>query len=233
MRVLCTICARGGSKGLVNKNLRKIKNKHLIYYTINQAKKSKFFDKIILSTDSKKIQQVSKKYGLESYFLRSKSLSNSKIGKVPVIKDALIKAEKIFKTNFDYIVDLDVTSPLRLVSDIKKGFKKIINENSDILFSVNKTRVDPYFNSVEMKSDKSFRPIKSLGNKIKRRQDSPKVYDLNACFYIWKRQALLKYDTLYIKKNSIYVMPDNRGFDIDDEIDFKVVNYFMKNELYK
>ena len=72
-----------------------------------------------------------------------------------------------------------------------------------------------------------------MGTKLKRRQDSPKVYDLNACIYIWKRQALLKYDTLYIKKNSIYVMPDNRGFDIDDEIDFKIVNYFLKNELYK
>jgi len=233
MKILCTICARGGSKGLKNKNLKKIKNKHLIYYTINQAKKSNFFDKIILSTDSKKIQKISKKYGLDSYFLRSKRLSNSKIGKIPVIKDALLNAEKIFKTNFDYIIDLDVTSPLRLVSDIKIAFKKIIKEKSDILFSVNKTRVDPYFNSVEIKNDKSFRPIKSMGTKLKRRQDSPKVYDLNACIYIWKRQALLKYDTLYIKKNSIYVMPDNRGFDIDDEIDFKIVNYFLKNELYK
>ena len=108
-----------------------------------------------------------------------------------------------------------------------------MNDVGDVDSPVNETRVDPYFNSVERKNDKSFRPIKSLGYKLKRRQDSPKVYDLNACIYIWKRQALLKYDTLYIKKNSIYVMPNNRGFDVDDEIDFKIVNYFLKNELYK
>ena len=97
MNILCTICARKGSKGVKNKNITIINNKHLIYYTILQAKKSKIFDDIVLSTDSKKFQKIAKKYGLNSFFLRPKKLSTSNIPKIPVIRHALFKSENFYK----------------------------------------------------------------------------------------------------------------------------------------
>ena len=95
--ILCTICARGGSKGVNNKALKKINGKHLIEITIKQALASKVFDEIVVSTDSKKIQKIAVKRGVKCWFLRSKKLSSDKSPKVPVIRDALLRAEHKFK----------------------------------------------------------------------------------------------------------------------------------------
>ena len=156
MKILCSICGRGGSKGVKNKNLVKINGKPLIYYSIKQAKNSKIFDKIALSTDNKKIQSVAKKYGASSWFIRKKQLSTSKAPKIPVIRDNLIKSEKYFKTKFDYIVDLDISAPLRNHADIKNAFKKFIRNKYDNLFSVYKSKKSPYFNMIEIIKKKIF-----------------------------------------------------------------------------
>ena len=118
MNILCTICARSGSKGVKNKNIITINKKPLIYYTIKQAKKSSLFTNIVLSTDSLKISKIGKKYGADVFFLRPKSLSKDTTGKISAIRHALIKSEKYYNKNFDYIIDLDVTSPLRFPLDI-------------------------------------------------------------------------------------------------------------------
>ena len=97
MNILCTICARGGSKGVTNKALRKINDKPLIGITIKQALLSKLFDEVVVSTDSKKIQKIAIKNGAKSWFLRSKSLSNDYSPKIPAIRDALLKSEAKFK----------------------------------------------------------------------------------------------------------------------------------------
>ena len=122
MKILCTICARKGSKGVKNKNLKTINKKPLIFYSIDQAKKSKLFKKIVISTDSKKIKNYVKKLGIDCWFLRPAKLATDKSSKIPAIQHALIKAEEYYKQKFDTIVDLDVTSPLRNVSDIKKHY---------------------------------------------------------------------------------------------------------------
>ena len=103
----------------------------------------------MLSTDSKKFQKIAKKYGLNSFFLRPKKLSTSNIPKIPVIRHALFKSENFYKKKYDYIVDLDVSSPLRTASDIKKAFNKLIKTKSNALFSVNNPRRNPYYNVVE------------------------------------------------------------------------------------
>ncbi len=233
MKILCTICVRGGSKSVKNKNIKLINNKPLIYYSIQQAKKSNLFEDIVISTDSKKIQNISKSFGVKNFFLRPRFLSTSSAPKIPVIRHALYKAERHYKKKYDYIIDLDVTSPLRLVDDIKKAFNKFLKENSNLLFSVNESRVNPYFNSVEVKKDKVIKPVKKLGYILKRRQDAPKVYDLNASIYIWKRKTLISSNSLFVKKNSIYIMPPERGYDVDSMNDFKIVSYLMKNEIFR
>ena len=119
MTILCIICSRGGSKEVKNKALRKFFNKPLIAYTIRQAIKAKIFDKIILSTDSKKIQKIGKYYGAASWFLRPKNLALDNSPKLEVIKHSHALAEKHYGKKFQICVDLDITSPLRSIKDIK------------------------------------------------------------------------------------------------------------------
>jgi CMP-N,N'-diacetyllegionaminic acid synthase len=233
MKILCTICVRGGSKSVKNKNIKLINNKPLIYYSIQQAKKSNLFEDIVISTDSKKIQNISKSFGITNFFLRPKFLATSSAPKIPVIRHALYEAERYYKKKYDYIVDLDATSPLRLVKDIKNAFNLFLKNNSNLLFSVNESRVNPYFNAVEVKKNNNIKPVKKLGHTLKRRQDAPKVYDLNASIYIWKRKTLVSSNSLFVKKNSIYIMPPERGHDVDTINDFKIVSYLMKNEIFR
>ena len=151
MKILCTICARGGSKGLTNKALRKIKKKPLIYYTVNQALKSKIFNKVIVSTDSKKIQKACKKFGAQSWFIRPKNLSSDYCSKLLAIRHAFLESEMYFGKKFDYCIDLDITSPLRQISDIKKSFHIFLKSKSSNLITVCEAKKNPYFNMVEKK----------------------------------------------------------------------------------
>jgi len=226
MKILCTICARGGSAGLQNKNIKIIKGLPLIHHTINQAIKSKLFNKIVVSSDSNKILNISNKKKIDYLIKRSKKLSSSSTPKIPAIRDALIKAEKKFNMKFDYVMDLDVSSPLRNISDIKDSFKKIIKFKKEILFSVCESRKNPYFNMVEEKNG-STTLVKKKGNFFTR-QSSPRVFDMNASIYIWKRKTLLTQNSLFIKNNSFFIMPYERSIDIDCLTDFKLVKHFMK-----
>ena len=98
-KILCTICMRGGSKGVKNKNIKIINGKPLLYYTLNQAVKSKIFDKIVISSDSEKILRLSKKYGADYCIKRPKLLSRDTSAKLPVVRHALRASEKYFKKN--------------------------------------------------------------------------------------------------------------------------------------
>ena len=148
MKILCTICARKGSKGIKNKNLVKINNKHLIFYSIDQARKVKEINDIIISTDLNLPKSELKKRKLKIFFKRKPSLSHHTSGKVPVIRDALNKAEKIFKKKYDIIIDLDITSPLRNVQDIRTAIKKFKKNKSNNLITICKSRKNPYFNMI-------------------------------------------------------------------------------------
>ena len=103
MSILCIICARKGSKGIKNKALKLIKNKPLISYTIKQALRSKIFDEVVVSTDSKKIQKIALNFGAKSWFLRPKKLSKDNSSKLLAIKHAFKESEKFLKKNLIYV----------------------------------------------------------------------------------------------------------------------------------
>ena len=239
MSVLCTICARGGSKGLTNKALRKIKSKPLISYTIHQAISSKVFKEVVVSTDSKKIQKTSIKAGAKTWFLRPKKLSNDYCSKLLAIRHAFIESERHFGKKFRYCIDLDITSPLRTSQDIKKSFKLFKKQKSSNLITVCEAKKNPYFNRVERNkgyikivkktknSDKFSRTFSNKPNFL-RRQDAPKVYEMNASIYIFTRNFLVKKKSLLNKKTSLYHMPRDRSIDIDDMFDLKLVKYLMR-----
>mgnify|MGYP001439238481 CR=1 FL=1 len=225
-RVLCIICARAGSKRLKNKNLKKLFGKPLIYHTIAQAKSSKIFNKIVFSTDSIKLRKIAVNYGAEAWFIRPKKLSNDKAAKMPVIRHATLEAEKKYNYKFDYICDLDVTSPLRKINDIKNAYKKLKRSKQDMLISGNKARKNPYFNMVQKKGKNSLKLVIKPKKFYVRTQDAPIVYELNASIYFWKREACFKQKGPFCKKTFFYEMPYSRSIDIDSLSDFKMVEFF-------
>ena len=233
-RILVTICARAGSKGLPNKNIKKINSIPLISYTINTAIKLKKFYHLILvvSSDHEKILEIAKKNKVDLCIKRPKYLSNDKIGKIYAIRHCLKLSENNFKNEFDFIVDLDVTSPLRTVKDVKTCLEIMIqNKKLTNLISACPSRKSPYFNQIELlkKSNSNFQTPK-LVKKTKiyySRQTAPQTYDMNASIYIWTKKAL-KNNNLFQNNTYCYIMPENRSIDIDSNLDFELVKLLLK-----
>ena len=228
MNNLCTICARSGSKGVPNKNIKKIAGKPLIQHPIEQAKKSKIFSDIIVSSDCKKILKIAEKLGVHT-LKRTNQLSKDFVSKVDVIRDAAKKAQKMLDKKFDNVIDLDVTSPLRQVSDIHNSFKKFQNGNYQNLITGCVARKNPYFNMIEIKKN-VLSISKRTNKKIYSRQKSPQVFEMNASIYIWKNKALMNKSNLVTSKTAFYEMPEERSIDIDTMLDWKIVSFLMEKK---
>jgi CMP-N,N'-diacetyllegionaminic acid synthase len=226
--ILCTICARGGSKGVKNKNIKELNGKPLIAYTIEQAKASQLFEHIVVSTDSDDIADIAKQFGAEVFFKRSKQLASDTAGKLDVIRDAFVRSENYYNKKFDYLIDLDATSPLRDVEDIINAFKQFKKNKNDNLITAMPSRRSPYFNLVEQDKNGKVYLSKIVDSTIVRRQDAPKSYDMNASIYIWKRDIILNEKNLFLENTGLYVMPEERSIDIDTPLDYKFVEFIMK-----
>jgi CMP-N,N'-diacetyllegionaminic acid synthase len=226
--VLCTICARGGSKGVKNKNIKRLNGKPLIAYTIEQARESGLFEHIVISTDSDLIATVAQEYGAEVFFKRSPEMASDTAGKLEVIKDAFVRSEEHYQTTYDYLIDLDATAPLRSVQDIVESYQQFLKDDNDNLITAMPSRRSPYFNLVEVDTAGKVTLSKKLNSNVVRRQDAPKSYDMNASIYIWKRDILLNEHSIFLDKTGLYVMPEERSIDIDSELDFEFVEFLMK-----
>lgn len=209
---------------MAGKNMRPMHGKPLMVYTINQALECGIFEHVVVSTDSPEIAETAKRYGAEAWFLRPGELATDTAPKMPVFRHAFLESEKHFGKQFDALVDLDATSPLRSVDDIRNACRQFIDEDADNLISGSPCRKNPYFNMVENVNGR-IRKVKEAVPPLVRRQDAPAVYDMNASIYIWKRDVLLRCDSLFMDKTSLYVMPECRSVDIDTELDWAIVEY--------
>ena len=227
---LCTICARAGSKGVKNKNIKELCGKPLIAYSIEQARACGLFEHVVLSTDSDEIASVAIKYGAEVFFKRGAELASDAAGKIPAIRDAFLRSEEHFGKEFKYLVDLDVTSPLRLPSDITAAFEQFLKDENDILITAMPSRRSPYFNLIELDERGRVVLSKPLAKSILRRQDAPKTYDMNASIYIWKKRAILECDSVFTERTGLHVMPEIRSIDIDSELDFDFVEFIIRKQ---
>ena len=225
MKIVATICARGGSRGVPKKNIRLLCGKPLIIYTIEAAWKCKLINRIIVSTDDHEIAEIAREAGAEVPFLRPKELALDNTAKLPVLKHAIQFLESQEGYRADIIVDLDPTSPLRTEEDIEACINMVIAGKADNVISVVAARKNPYFNMVEIRDDK-VRLVKQLDRTVARRQDAPEVYDLNASIYVWQRDALMNNETIYLDGTAIYLMP-RWAIDIDDETDFEFVEFIL------
>ncbi len=232
MKTLITICARGGSKGIPHKNIKLLNGKPLLDYSIQTAKvfQNKFpGTEIILSTDSDQILRVAEDFGLKSDYLRPDYLAGDYVGKIDAIKDVLIWKEEIDNCKYDYILDLDVTSPLRNLQDLTEAYKLLQkNEEAINIFSVSPANRSPYFNMVEQKANSFFAQVKQSDSVLLTRQSAPKVYDLNASFYFYKRVFFdLGFKGAITDKSLVYVVP-HICFDLDHPIDFEIITFLME-----
>lgn len=226
-RILCTVCGRGGSKGIVHKNIRVVAGKPLIAHTIDMAKQWGGYDRLVVSSDDEAIINVAKEYGAEVPFVRPSELATDTSGKVAVIRHALESMEELSGQRFDYVVDLDATSPLRTVGDIEAAVAKCIDEELDIVYSVSEARKNPYFNMVEMGESGYPQLCKKLPANVLSRQSAPKVYELNASIYVYERDFLKRATSIFgANRAGIHVMPQTT-IDIDEESDLVYLEYLM------
>ncbi len=227
--VLITICARGGSVGVPGKNIKEINGIPLIGYTIKIAQEFalKLNADIGLSTDSDEIRNTASKLGLHSDYIRPAELATSTSGKIPVIQ-AIKRFEEV-KNNkiYDYIIDLDVTSPLRTLKDLEEAFQMLIESDAYNIFSVSPANRNPYFNMVEKKEDGFVELVKSQGS-ILARQLAPEVYDMNASFYIFRKSFFDEQFKSSITPKSLAYVMKHICFDIDHSIDFKIMELIIK-----
>ena len=162
------------------------------------------------------------------FFKRSDEMASDTAGKLEVIKDAFKRSEEYYSKTFDYLIDLDATAPLRDVDDIINSFNQFKENNNDNLITAMPSRRSPYFNLVEQDKNGKVYLSKKLDSVIVRRQDAPKSYDMNASIYIWKRDIILTENSIFLEKTGLYVMPEERSIDIDTELDYKFVEFLMK-----
>ena len=232
-KILLTIAARGGSKGVKNKNIRILYGKPLIAYTIMQAKKWGKADRVICSTDSFEIAQIAKKFGAEVPFLRPTALATDSSGKIDVLRHALKSAEQKYNETYSLVIDLDVTAPIRNISDIDGAYKMFIKNKPKSVFSVTACRKNPYFNMVEINHKGIAVLVKKPVSLIKRRQDAPAVYDMNASIYVYDREYLLdkKTKTAISDHSLVWVMDELSSVDIASELDFQFIEFLILKKL--
>jgi len=226
MKILCTICARAGSKGVANKNLRLINGLPLIAYSLQQAVETKLFSQIAVSSDSSEIRTTAMAHGATFVVDRPTQMASDTAPKLPAIRHCVETTEKEFG-QFDIIIDLDATAPLRIAADIIGSLKLLTATNADNVITGTPAHRSPYFNLVEQDENGIVQLSKPLKDAVTRRQDSPKCFDMNASIYVWRRDALLNNPSLFVSSTRLFEMPRERSLDIDSEADFEMVEWMM------
>lgn len=232
MKILFTLCGRAGSKGVKGKNARDFLNVPLVWYSMagialykEQFLTSADHIDVVLNTDSEDLISLVKQVKdlPVTVLRRDESLAGDRVPKVAVILDCLKRSEDLFKSNYDVVVDLDITSPLRTVKDIKNAIdKKMSRGETDVVYSVAPSRRNPYFNMV--KEENGFF-CKAIPSKYTTRQEAPVFYDMNASIYAYSPQALKTKEqpTFFNSHCDAVVMADTGILDIDSEEDYELM----------
>ncbi len=227
---IATICARGGSKGVPGKNMRPLYGMPLISHTIKAAQDSGLFQTIAVSSDDKDILEVADALNVQP-ITRPDELATDKAGKLPAITHALNAACTLNKTQYTTLVDLDATSPLRSVSDIKNAVDMLEKNDLSAVITAAPSHRSPYFNMVEIDRDtQKVQLCNRTAGPLLRRQDAPETYDMNASIYVWNVDRFLADPKLFYDDTGLYVMPKERSWDIDTPLDFEIVEFLMQRE---
>ena len=225
--ILAVIPARSGSKGLKDKNIKKMCGKPLMAYTIEAARESKIFDCIHVSTDSEQYAEIAKEYGADVPFIRAGEFATDKAATWDVVKYVVAEYEKMGK-KFDIIALLQPTTPLRTAVDIAEAYKLMQQKESNAVVSVCEVDHSPLWTDVIPPDGNMKGFVKKEYREIPR-QEMPTYYRVNGAIYFIKINCLKDISGLYDNSCYAYVMSKQCSIDIDDETDFALVEFFKSN----
>jgi len=231
MKSICTICARGGSKGVVGKNGRELLGKPLLAWTIDQAKQTGLFEVIAFSSDSDPLLKAALKAGADIAVKRPDAMATDTAPKLPAIRHCLEQVIVHTGRPPEILVDLDVTSPLRLPSDITGAVELLKKSGASNVITGAPARRSPYFNLVEVRADGTVGLSKVAEPPIVRRQDAPRCFDMNASIYAWRVVAFLENPSVFYQDTQLFEMPEERSVDIDSDLDFTLVELLLRKRL--
>lgn len=229
---ICTILARGGSKGAPGKNIRPLAGKPLIAWSVEQARATGTFAAVAVSSDDPSILAAGKAAGADILVQRPPEMATDDAPKLPAIRHCALAVEEALGRRAQIVVDLQPTSPLRTSEDIGAAIA-LLDASSGVesVITGQQAKCSPYFSLVEQAADGTVRLSKALDPPISRRQDSPPCYDMNGSIYVWSRDCLIDRPAVLYPSTRIWVMPEERSIDIDSEIDFLIADFLMRRRL--
>lgn len=224
-RVLAVVPARSGSKGLPGKNLRQLGDRPLVAWSVPEAKKSRYIDKLVLSSDSDEILDVGRAYGFDEVIKRPSELATD----TARAEDVLIHALEAQDEHFGYILMLHSTVPLRQAEDIDGSIELCHRAGAPACVAVAEPAKSPYWMFQRAEKD-CLEPLFGWENLRKRRQDLPSAYIPTGAVFVATTEWFCKTRDFYCDRTVGYVMPNSRAIDIDAETDFQLVAWILAHE---
>jgi CMP-N-acetylneuraminic acid synthetase len=223
------IFARGGSKGILRKNIRDLAGNPLISYSIKVAKECPSINHIVVSTDDDEIASIARQFGAAVPFMRPPELAGDCSSEYEAWKHAIRMYEQTTEENIDVFLSLPPTSPLRAVVDVENCIREYTESKADIVITVKNAARSPYFNMVR-NDDEGFSHVVNTaadGKRYLRRQDVPVVYDMTTVAYVSGTDYILNSNSIFSGKVKSVIVPDERAVDIDTMLDFKFAEFLM------
>jgi CMP-N,N'-diacetyllegionaminic acid synthase len=222
-RILAIIPARGGSKGLSRKNLRELCGKPLIAWTIAAAQKSHYIDRLILSSEDEEIISIAQEWGCEVPFIRPQELAQDDTGGLEPVLHAIHYLEE----QYDYVMLLQVTSPLRTTEDIDGCIAWCLEKKAKSCIGISEARESPYW-MFHVESNDKLTPCIATDQEYRRRQDLPTTYMVNGALYIAETNWLVANQDFSSPDTIGYILPTERSIDVDCELDLVLCSVLLQ-----
>lgn len=220
--VLAVIPARGGSRGVPRKNIRLFAGKPLLVWAIEEAKKSKYIDRLILSSEDQEIIELARSANCEVPFIRPQELAREDTPGIEPILHALAMLPE-----YEMVIVLQPTSPLRSASDIDDCVEQCVGQNAPACVSITEVEQNPYW-MYRLTADNRLRPLLETKSNLFSRQNLPRVFILNGAVYVAQSEWLRKKRSFLTEETLGYVMPFERSVDIDTEFDFQKAGFLLE-----
>jgi N,N'-diacetyl-8-epilegionaminate cytidylyltransferase len=227
-RVVALIPARGGSKGVLRKNIRPLAGKPLIAYAIEIARASKLIERVVVSTDDAEIAAIARRHGADVPFMRPAELAQDDSPEWLTWQHAvrMLQAAET-GSSIDAFVCVSPTSPLRAVEDVDACIQLLLESDADLVMTVRPSERNPYFNMVVLDGSGYARVVMRPERPIYRRQDAPVVYDITTVAYTFRPAFVLRTTSEFDGKVRAVVVPAERALDIDTELDFAFAEFLL------
>jgi CMP-N-acetylneuraminic acid synthetase len=230
MSIVAFIFARGGSKGLPNKNIRILNGKPLIAWSIEHAKAVNRIDRVIVSTDSEEIAEIAREYGAEVPFIRPVNLATDESPEWLSWQHGLKYLKSSDGCLPDLMLSVPTTAPLRDVEDINKVIDEYQGNKTDVVITVTESYRSPFFNIVKNRPDGYVDLFISSEKDLSRRQDCPKTFDITTVAYAAKPSFVLEKKNMFEGRVRQVIVPKERSIDIDTLLDFELAEYMFKKK---